>query len=169
MVQALKHYPIPVLKSALCQRVPFAESAAQGLTVYELDPEMLASQEMNQFTEEVLGLLPRSGSTSQAGAQPQVSTPISGCRAKTNIETRAKDQALNLRYLGQPTQANQKPLRAARTVDGGCAEGAFGAGVSAQSERGGVLSQLGHALRSAAARNVRFGEQKTHDPEPRVG
>jgi chromosome partitioning protein len=54
---ALASYPVPVLKSAICQRVPFAESAAQGLTVFELDPEMLASQEMMQLADEVEEML----------------------------------------------------------------------------------------------------------------
>ena len=57
VIQALADYPIPVLQAAICQRVPFVESAAQGLTVYELDPEMLAAQEMNQLAQEVEGML----------------------------------------------------------------------------------------------------------------
>lgn len=57
VVEALKDYPLPVLKSALCQRVPFAESATQGLTVYELDPDMTASREMSDLADEILELL----------------------------------------------------------------------------------------------------------------
>lgn len=57
VAEALSEYPIPVLKSTICQRVAFAESATQGLTVYELDPEMLASQEMDALATEVQGLL----------------------------------------------------------------------------------------------------------------
>lgn len=57
VVEALKDYPLPVLKSALCQRVPFAESATQGLTVYELDPDMTASREMSDMADEILELL----------------------------------------------------------------------------------------------------------------
>lgn len=53
VAQALSDYPIPVLESAICQRVAFAESATQGLTVYELDPDMLASQEMDALATEV--------------------------------------------------------------------------------------------------------------------
>jgi chromosome partitioning protein len=53
VADALSEYPIPVLPTAISQRVPFAESATQGLTVYELDPEMLASQEMNQLADEI--------------------------------------------------------------------------------------------------------------------
>lgn len=57
VAEALKDYPIPVLEASLCQRVPFAESAAEGLTVYELDPGMPASREMTAFAEEVLRML----------------------------------------------------------------------------------------------------------------
>jgi chromosome partitioning protein len=57
VAEALSAYPIPVLETSICQRVAFAESATQGLTVYELDPEMLASQEMNQLTAEIERLL----------------------------------------------------------------------------------------------------------------
>jgi chromosome partitioning protein len=57
VVEALSDYPLPVLKNALCQRVPFAESATQGLTVYELDPEMTASREMSDMADEVLEIL----------------------------------------------------------------------------------------------------------------
>lgn len=57
VVDALSGYSLPILKSSLCQRVPFAESAAQGLTVFELDPDMLASREMADFANEVLELL----------------------------------------------------------------------------------------------------------------
>jgi chromosome partitioning protein len=57
VTEALSEYPIPVLESAICQRVAFAESATQGLTVYELDPEMLASQEMDTLAEEVERML----------------------------------------------------------------------------------------------------------------
>ncbi|MBX9791392.1 MAG: AAA family ATPase [Pirellulales bacterium] len=58
VADALSAYPIPVLETSVCQRVAFAESATQGLTVYELDPEMLAAQEMNQLADEVQRLLP---------------------------------------------------------------------------------------------------------------
>jgi chromosome partitioning protein len=57
VADALSDYPIPVLESAICQRVAFAESATQGLTVYELDPAMLASQEMDTLAEEVERML----------------------------------------------------------------------------------------------------------------
>src|SRR5487761_858423 len=55
--EALAEYPVPVLKTTIGQRVAFAESATKGLTVFELDPDMNASQEMNQLVEEAEELL----------------------------------------------------------------------------------------------------------------
>ena len=57
VVEALSEYPIQVLKTAIGQRVAFAESAAQGRTVFDLDPEMLASKEMDQLADEVESML----------------------------------------------------------------------------------------------------------------
>ncbi len=57
VAEALSEYPLPLLKSAVCQRVAFAESAAQGLTVFDLDPEMLASQEVDLLATEVRELV----------------------------------------------------------------------------------------------------------------
>jgi chromosome partitioning protein len=57
VTEALSEYPVPVLKTAIGQRVAFAESATKGLTVFELDPDMLASLEMNQMVEEAEKLL----------------------------------------------------------------------------------------------------------------
>lgn len=57
VADALKAYPLPVLQSSITQRVPFAESATKGLTVFELDADMLASREMSDFADEVLELL----------------------------------------------------------------------------------------------------------------
>lgn len=56
VAEALAGYPIPVLTSAVCQRVAFAESAAQGRTVLELDPGSMASQEINNLLDELLQL-----------------------------------------------------------------------------------------------------------------
>lgn len=57
VTEALSSYPIPVLEAAVCQRVVFAESATKGLTVYEIDPDMLAAKEMSDLAQEVEGLL----------------------------------------------------------------------------------------------------------------
>jgi chromosome partitioning protein len=54
VAEALADYPYPVLSSAVCQRVAFAESAAQGSTVLELDPKGMATQEINALADEVL-------------------------------------------------------------------------------------------------------------------
>lgn len=54
VADALAGYPIPVLPTAVSQRVAFAESAAQGSTVLELDPKSSASQEINALTDEFL-------------------------------------------------------------------------------------------------------------------
>lgn len=56
VTEALAGYPIPVLAAAVCQRVAFAESAAQGGTVLELDPGSTASQEINKLLDELLKL-----------------------------------------------------------------------------------------------------------------
>lgn len=52
--EALAGYPIPVLDTAICRRVAYAESAAQGLTVLETEPEGRAAREVKKLTEEVL-------------------------------------------------------------------------------------------------------------------
>lgn len=54
VAQALADYSLPVLATAISQRVAFAESAAQGSTVLELDPKSSAAQEMNTLTDEIL-------------------------------------------------------------------------------------------------------------------
>jgi chromosome partitioning protein len=55
--EALAGYQIPVLKAAICQRVAFAESAAQGRTVLEVDPNGIASQEINNLLDELLSFI----------------------------------------------------------------------------------------------------------------
>ena len=51
---ALADYPIPVLKTAVCQRVAFAESAATGRTVLEAAADSRASQEILALAQEIL-------------------------------------------------------------------------------------------------------------------
>jgi chromosome partitioning protein len=53
VVKALKQYPQPVLKTAICQRVAFAESA-RGRTVLELAADSAASNEIQSLAKEVL-------------------------------------------------------------------------------------------------------------------
>ena len=52
VAKALKQYPLPVLTTAICQRVAFAESA-RGRTVLEIDPESSASKEIQALAKEV--------------------------------------------------------------------------------------------------------------------
>ena len=56
VVDALADYEIPVLAATVCQRVAFAESAGQGSTVLELNPNSNASVEIAQLTREILEL-----------------------------------------------------------------------------------------------------------------
>ncbi len=53
---ALAGYPFPVLKATITQRVAFAESAAQGLTVQELDATGAASAEIEKLVDELVEL-----------------------------------------------------------------------------------------------------------------
>lgn len=53
--EALSGYDVPVLRSQICQRVPFAESAATGQTVLETEPKGQAAKEIMALTEELLG------------------------------------------------------------------------------------------------------------------
>jgi chromosome partitioning protein len=54
VAEALSSYSIPVLRSQICQRVSFAESAASGQTVMEIDPNGQAAQEINVLVNELL-------------------------------------------------------------------------------------------------------------------
>lgn len=57
VAEALSGYGVPVLTASVCQRVAFAESAAHGSTVLELEPHGLAAQEITRLVDEVLALL----------------------------------------------------------------------------------------------------------------
>ena len=54
VADALAEYPVPVLKATICQRVALAESAAQGLTVFETAPESSAAREITALVDEIL-------------------------------------------------------------------------------------------------------------------
>lgn len=56
VVEALEQYPFPVLKSAISQRVVFAESAATGNTVLEVDKTGSAAKEIKALVNELLKL-----------------------------------------------------------------------------------------------------------------
>jgi len=55
VIEALATYDLPVLASEICQRVAFAESAANGSTVLEDAPESLAAREIEALAAELLG------------------------------------------------------------------------------------------------------------------
>lgn len=57
VIIALQSYKFPVLKSTVCQRVAFAETAAQGQTVMDQDINSLASQEIIALTNEISEVL----------------------------------------------------------------------------------------------------------------
>jgi chromosome partitioning protein len=54
VVDALAEYPIPVLKTAICQRVALAESASQGQTVFETAPDNPAGKELIALVDDIL-------------------------------------------------------------------------------------------------------------------
>jgi chromosome partitioning protein len=54
VAKALSEYPVPILASSICQRVAFAECAAQGLTVFDLDVNTPSSTEIEALADEVL-------------------------------------------------------------------------------------------------------------------
>ena len=57
VTEALADYDLPVLRSQICQRVSFAESAGQGKTVLDTDPTGTAAKEIEALTSEVLELM----------------------------------------------------------------------------------------------------------------
>lgn len=56
VAEALSSYPVQVLTTSISQRVAFAESAAQGLTVLDTEPNGTASKEIKSLTCEILEL-----------------------------------------------------------------------------------------------------------------
>lgn len=57
VAKALADYPIDVLKSAVCQRVGFAESAGTGRTVLETEPHGAAANEVRGLVKEIMGTM----------------------------------------------------------------------------------------------------------------
>lgn len=53
--EALSEYPIPVLKSSICQRIVLAESAAEGKTVFSNASSSLAALEIYDMVDEIMG------------------------------------------------------------------------------------------------------------------
>ena len=56
VVEALSGYDLPVLKSAIAQRVIFAESAAQGKATFEVDENSVAVSEIEAVVNELMKL-----------------------------------------------------------------------------------------------------------------
>lgn len=54
---ALSSYPVHVLNASVTQRVVFAEAAARGQAVYEIDPEGSAAEEMQAVLAELVEYL----------------------------------------------------------------------------------------------------------------
>lgn len=52
--EALQGFSVPVLTSTITQRVAFAETAAQGQTVFEREPDGLASRELEAMAQELM-------------------------------------------------------------------------------------------------------------------
>jgi chromosome partitioning protein len=53
VTEALAVYGLPVLRSSVCQRVAFAESAASGCTVLETDINSVAAKEILALVDEL--------------------------------------------------------------------------------------------------------------------
>jgi chromosome partitioning protein len=54
VIDSLAVYKMRVLGASLAQRVAFAESAARGCTVFDLDPDSAASAEVTALVREIL-------------------------------------------------------------------------------------------------------------------
>jgi chromosome partitioning protein len=57
--EALASYPLPVLRTAITQRVAYAECAAVGSTVVEQQPAGPASKEIHRLVDDLLAFAPR--------------------------------------------------------------------------------------------------------------
>lgn len=52
--EALATYSLPALDAVICQRIVFAESAAQGLAAFEVEPEGTAAREIEALRGEIM-------------------------------------------------------------------------------------------------------------------
>ncbi|MDE8347734.1 MAG: cobyrinic acid a,c-diamide synthase, partial [Acidocella sp.] len=55
--EALAAYSLPVLASTIGQRVIFAEAVANGLAVFEVEPDGSAAQEIKELKTELMEFL----------------------------------------------------------------------------------------------------------------
>ena len=53
VVEALAAYKLPILKTAICQRIVWAESAAQGMSVFEAAPDSQAAEELLELLKDI--------------------------------------------------------------------------------------------------------------------
>ena len=56
-IKAFDDRNIPVLKTAICQRVIYAETAGNGTTVCRIDPNGVAAKEIIKLTKEIMEIL----------------------------------------------------------------------------------------------------------------
>jgi chromosome partitioning protein len=57
VVKVLQEFDLPVMKSHICQRVSFAESAGAGQTITETEPKSTAGKEIEKLTNEILKII----------------------------------------------------------------------------------------------------------------
>ena len=57
VVDALSDYDLPVLKTAVCQRIVLTESATRGQTVFEVDAHNQAAQEVTSLVSDIVEML----------------------------------------------------------------------------------------------------------------
>lgn len=55
VLKAFKNFPFPLLEPSVCQRIIFAETAAQGLTVFDAAPSSAAAYEIAAIAELLVG------------------------------------------------------------------------------------------------------------------
>lgn len=67
VVEALAEYPVPVLPTAICQRVAFAESAGRGQTVFETSPDSAAAKELMALVDDMLSFMHGAGVSGGVG------------------------------------------------------------------------------------------------------
>ena len=57
VIEYLSQYDVPVMRSQVCQRVGFAESAGQGKTVLDTEPGSLAAKEIEALADELTEMM----------------------------------------------------------------------------------------------------------------
>src|SRR5262249_30887474 len=83
VVEALSDYPVPVLKSQICQRVALADSAGTGQTVLETDAKSEASREITALGDELVELCNEQEGDDKAEAGTERSGGEPGCMGES--------------------------------------------------------------------------------------